>query len=76
MGSFQLFFIYSISTGGAMCVRCFHLQLRSPHVLQVHTEGLDKCYTSEEAARETCPSVEDIRGGKPSRHSLQIMLYS
>ncbi|XP_071453396.1 uncharacterized protein [Hetaerina americana] len=50
-------------SGGAICIRCFHLSLRSRNVLSVLTEGLDKCYTSEEAAVCSCP--EERRNALP-----------
>ncbi len=59
-------------TGGTNCIRCFELTLRSLNVVQIHTEGLDKCYTTEEAAMATCPTDESIATGK----SREIMLYS
>jgi len=43
------------SSWGPNCSRCFHITLRSRNVLQVRTEGLDKCYTNEDAAEATCP---------------------
>ena len=59
-------------TGGTNCIRCFELTLRSLNVVQIHTEGLDKCYTTVEAATATCPTNESIATGK----SREIMLYS
>ncbi|XP_037775418.1 uncharacterized protein LOC119572388 [Penaeus monodon] len=59
------------TTGGTDCVRCFHLQFRSRHILEVHNEGLQKCYTNEDAALQTCPTLEDIR----NRQTREIMLY-
>lgn len=64
--------IESNRTGGTNCIRCFELTLRSLNVVQIHTEGLDKCYTTEEAAMATCPTDESIAAGK----SREIMLYS
>jgi len=58
-------------TGGITCYRCFHLSLRSSNVLQIHTRGLDKCYTSEEAASSTCVSGMDIH----SQDTSEVMLY-
>ncbi|XP_063599370.1 uncharacterized protein LOC134775737 [Penaeus indicus] len=59
------------TTGGTDCVRCFHLQFRSRHILEVHNEGLERCYTNEDAALQTCPTLEDIR----NRETREIMLY-
>ncbi|XP_069943060.1 uncharacterized protein [Cherax quadricarinatus] len=59
------------TTGGTDCVRCFHLEFRSRHILEVHNEGLRKCYTNEEAALQTCPTLEHIR----NRQTREIMLY-
>ncbi|XP_066997399.2 uncharacterized protein [Anabrus simplex] len=60
------------SSGGTDCIRCFHLNLRSRNVLQVHTEGLDKCYTNEDAAKATCPDEATLYGGDTSK---EIILY-
>ncbi|CAL4137486.1 unnamed protein product, partial [Meganyctiphanes norvegica] len=58
-------------TGGTDCVRCFHLSVRSAHILEVHTEGLDKCYTNEAAALTTCPTQDDIN----NKRTREVMLY-
>ena len=59
-------------TGGTNWIRCFELTLiRSLNVVQIHTEGLDKCYTTEEAATATCPTDESIATGK----SREITLF-
>ena len=67
-----MFDVSDDSTGGTNCIRCFELRLRSLNVVQIHTEGLDKCYTTEEAAVATCPTEESIIAAK----SKEIMLYS
>ena len=59
-------------TGGITCFKCFNLVLRSSNVLQIHTAGLDKCYTTEERAMADCPSDIKIR----ERRAREIMLYS
>ncbi|KAK6617638.1 hypothetical protein RUM44_005226 [Polyplax serrata] len=64
-------FILRDESGGGDCIRCFHLNLRSKNVLQVLTEGLDKCYTSEEAARNTCPKANSVT----SHVVKEILLY-
>ena len=58
-------------TGGLTCYRCFQLSLRSSNVLQVHTRGLDKCYTTEEAAEATCVSSLEMWGAEVS----EVMMY-
>ena len=58
-------------TGGLTCYKCFNLVLRSSNVLQIHTAGLDKCYTTEERAIADCPSDMMIR----ERRAREIMLY-
>ena len=58
-------------SGGLTCFRCFHLALRSSNVVQVHTRGLDKCFTSEEAAVATCPSPLDMQ----EQQATEVMLY-
>lgn len=47
-------------SGGVTCFRCFHLSLRSSNVLQIHTKGLNTCFTTEEAALNTCVSQEEV----------------
>ncbi|PSN54332.1 hypothetical protein C0J52_10680, partial [Blattella germanica] len=54
-------------SGGANCIRCFHILLRSRNVLQVRTEGLDKCYTNQDAAEATCPDEKAIQQGDISK---------
>ena len=58
-------------TGGLTCYKCFNLVLRSSNVLQIHTAGLDKCYTTEDRAMADCPSDMMIREQK----AREIMLY-
>ena len=58
-------------TGGLTCYRCFQLSLRSSNVLQVHTGGLDKCYTTEERAIADYPTDIAIR----EKRAREIMLY-
>ncbi|XP_054716850.1 uncharacterized protein LOC129226274 [Uloborus diversus] len=59
------------STGGEDCMRCFHLTLKAPNVIQIHTEGLGKCYTKEEAVKATCPDDRAVH----ERKFKEIMLY-
>ncbi|XP_066938431.1 uncharacterized protein [Macrobrachium rosenbergii] len=59
------------NTGGARCFRCIYLNVASPRVVQVWTMGLETCYTSEEAARSTCPPTQAIA----SKSAREIMLY-
>ncbi|XP_022710045.1 uncharacterized protein LOC111272726 [Varroa jacobsoni] len=42
-------------TGIEDCMRCLHLSVKSNHVVHIQAEGLDRCYTTEEAARLHCP---------------------
>ena len=58
-------------TGGIECFKCFNLVLRSSNVLQIHTAGLDKCYTTEERAVADCPNDMTIR----EKRDREIMLY-
>ncbi|XP_069983696.1 uncharacterized protein [Penaeus vannamei] len=58
-------------TGGEDCFRCFHVSLHSGNVIQVYTEGLNKCYSSEEAVLQTCPTIHDIK----TKRAREIMLY-
>ncbi|XP_023230618.1 uncharacterized protein LOC111630705 [Centruroides sculpturatus] len=59
------------STGGEDCMRCFHITMNTPNVLLIHTEGLAKCYTKEEAARATCPNDRDVI----ERRFKEILLF-
>ncbi|XP_045116252.1 uncharacterized protein LOC123507441 isoform X3 [Portunus trituberculatus] len=59
------------STGGENCYRCFHVSLHSGNVIQIYTEGLNKCYSSEAAALLTCPTLHAIK----TRRVSEIMLY-
>ncbi|XP_075218915.1 uncharacterized protein LOC142323319 isoform X2 [Lycorma delicatula] len=59
------------SFNGANCIRCFQLTLKSRNVLQVKTEGLDKCYTSEDVAEATCPQENN----SDSDSLKEILLY-
>ena len=67
---FLLFFFFR--TGGTTCSRCFRFVVRSSNVLQVYTDGLERCYTTEEAAQQRCPTDEKIMAGQ----MLEIVLYS
>ncbi|KAK7056584.1 hypothetical protein SK128_000487, partial [Halocaridina rubra] len=58
-------------TGGQDCYRCFHVSLHSGNVIQIYTEGLNKCYSTEEAALQTCPTMHDIQ----TKRAREIMLY-
>jgi len=59
------------STGPQDCMRCLHLTLKTPNVIQIHTEGLGKCYTNEAAARSKCPTDRDVR----EKSFKEIMLF-
>ncbi|XP_022258721.1 uncharacterized protein LOC106474711, partial [Limulus polyphemus] len=59
------------SAGAEDCLRCFHLTLKTPNVIQIHTEGLGRCYTNEEAARATCPDDKAVF----ERRFKEIILY-
>ena len=58
-------------TGGITCFRCFQLSLRSSNVLQIHTRGLDTCYTTEEDAQATCVTSMEMYDSDVS----EVMLY-
>nr|XP_045585367.1 uncharacterized protein LOC123747308 [Procambarus clarkii] len=58
-------------TGGEDCFRCFHISLHSRNVIQIYTEGLNKCYSTEGAAHQTCPTLHTIK----ARRASEIMLY-
>ena len=65
-------FVFYVRTGGMTCVRCFQFTMRSLNVVQIYTEGLEKCYTNEAAAMAKCPTEESIISGL----SREIILYS
>jgi hypothetical protein len=65
-------------SGGVTCYRCFHLSLRSANVLQIHTKGLNKCYTTEEGALATCVTQAETTttlGGPTQDVITEIMMY-
>ena len=55
------------------CFKCISIVSKSANVLQIHTNGLnqDKCYASEDEARQSCPSQQDIR----VRKAQEMMFY-
>ena len=53
------------------CFKCISIVSRSPNVLQLHTNGLEKCHPTEEAAKASCPSRQEIR----ERKAAEMMLY-
>ncbi|CAG2101069.1 unnamed protein product, partial [Medioppia subpectinata] len=59
------------STGAEDCHRCLHLTMKTPNVIVLHTEGLARCYTNEDAARATCPTDKDVLEKKFN----EIMLF-
>ena len=67
------------STGREDCMRCVHLTLKTPNVIQLYSEGLGKCYTNEEAARAKCPTESDVNRRNHDNNRLgstkEIMLY-
>lgn len=54
------------------CMHCVHIIARSTHILQVHTERLERCYTNEGAALTQCPTEEHIA----EKTAVELMLYS
>jgi len=58
-------------TGDFTCYRCFRLELRPPNVLQAHTSGLGKCFTTEERAMQDCPTDADVK----DRRAKEIMAW-
>lgn len=57
-------------SGAEDCMRCFHLSMKTPNVIQLHTEGLELCYITEEAARAKCPSDKDVAERKYTEITL------
>ncbi|XP_075680244.1 LOW QUALITY PROTEIN: uncharacterized protein LOC113788835 [Dermatophagoides pteronyssinus] len=63
------------STGaGQDCLRCFHISMKTSNVISLHSDGLERCYTNEEAARATCPLDKDI-GQQQKRKFKEIILF-
>ncbi|KAH9389014.1 hypothetical protein TYRP_008366 [Tyrophagus putrescentiae] len=62
-------------TGAEDCMRCFHLSMKTPNVIQLHTEGIERCYTNEEAARATCPLDKDVFERRNDKKFKEIILY-
>ncbi|KAI5731571.1 hypothetical protein M8J77_012502 [Diaphorina citri] len=58
---------------GGNCTRCLHIKLRSRNVIQILTEGLGACYTTEEAAEATCP--KDNMLDEYNNKDKSILLY-
>lgn len=56
-------------------MRCFHLSMKTPNVIQLHTEGIERCYTNEEAARATCPLDKDVMERRNDKKFKEIILY-
>ncbi|XP_023332312.1 uncharacterized protein LOC111704325 isoform X3 [Eurytemora carolleeae] len=42
------------------CFRCLRLILRSHSILQVYSRSLDKCYTRESTAVQSCPTDQEV----------------
>ena len=54
------------------CFKCISIVSRSANVLQIHTNGLqERCHPTEEMARQSCPSQQNIR----ERKAQEMMLY-
>ncbi|KAK8745086.1 hypothetical protein OTU49_000454 [Cherax quadricarinatus] len=58
-------------TAGDDCFRCFQISLHSRNVIQIYTEGLNKCYSTELAAHQTCPTLHSVK----TKRASEIMLY-
>lgn len=39
------------------CIRCFQLKRRARNIIEVFSEGLNKCYTNEDLALESCSKL-------------------
>lgn len=63
--------ILADSTGASQCFRCVSVRLVAPQVLQVWTPGLQTCYTTKEAAYQTCPTHAEIA----EKRATLLMLY-
>ncbi|XP_025017625.1 uncharacterized protein LOC107371326 [Tetranychus urticae] len=65
--------ILTDSTGpDTNCMRCLHLSLKTGNILQIHAEGLARCYTNVEAAKATCPTDKTL---KENRSTLELILF-
>ncbi|XP_045102880.1 uncharacterized protein LOC123499210 isoform X2 [Portunus trituberculatus] len=63
--------ILADSTGASQCFRCVNVRLVAAQVLQVWTPGLQTCYTTKEAAYQTCPTPDQI----VQKRATLLMLY-
>ncbi|XP_050737672.1 uncharacterized protein LOC127009040 isoform X3 [Eriocheir sinensis] len=63
--------ILADSTGVSQCYKCVSLRLVAAQVLQVWTPGLQKCFTSEDTAFQTCPTPAQIAENR----ATLLMLY-
>lgn len=62
------------SFSGGNCIRCLHIRLRSRNVIQILTEGLGACYTTDEAAEASCPKDNALE--EFNNKDKSILLYS
>lgn len=54
------------------CMRCVHLELKTPNVLKLMVRSLARCHTSEETARDDCPKERDHKQLILFRHHLSV----
>ncbi|XP_033211402.1 uncharacterized protein LOC117169241 [Belonocnema kinseyi] len=45
------------SYGDGECIRCFRLERRARNIIEVFSENLNRCYTNEQAAIESCGTL-------------------
>lgn len=59
------------TVNGDTCYKCLRLSARSRNVLQVHSHGLYQCFSHEEEALSSCPSLQEVA----QRGAREVMLY-
>jgi len=59
------------TVNGETCFKCVRLAARSKNVIQIHTRDLYQCFSSEQEALSSCPSVNDVI----ERKVKEIMLF-
>jgi len=59
------------TVNGDTCFKCLRIAARSKNVIQIHSRDLYQCFSSEQDALFSCPSVSDVA----ERKVKEIMLY-
>ena len=60
------------TVNGDTCFKCVRIAARSKNVIQIHTRDLYQCFSSEQDALFSCPSLREVA----DRKVTEIMLRS